>query len=184
MIFKCPHCSKSLDAQDELAGLETQCPRCHLKILIPAPQPSIPDEPTRLAAEEVHPPAPPEMPPATEPSHFAENATPSTPFLPPKTSGMAVTSMILGIIGLFPGLICGGFVLSILAVILGHVAYTKISRNPQTLTGKGMAIAGFTTGYVGVAIGFIIILLLGAIASSLAAVMATISKAFPHLPFN
>jgi DNA-directed RNA polymerase subunit RPC12/RpoP len=184
MIFKCPHCSKALDAQDDMAGLETQCPRCHLKILIPAPQPSVPDEPTRIAAEEVHPPAPPEMPPATESPRPVENAVPLAPLLPPKTSGMAITSMILGIIGLVPGVICCFGILSILAVIFGHLAYAKISRNPQDFSGKGMAIAGFTLGYVGAAFWLIIFFAFGMAIFSLATAVDALSKAFPHLPFN
>ena len=60
------------------------------------------------------------------------------------TSGLAVASMVLGILGLFSSCCTFGIV-SILAVILGHAAL------PETKSGKaghGMAVAGLAMGYV------------------------------------
>ncbi|MCA1667948.1 MAG: DUF4190 domain-containing protein, partial [Thermomicrobia bacterium] len=59
-----------------------------------------------------------------------------------KTSGLAIASMVLGIISLvlvwavWPG-IC-----AVLAVIFGHVALSAISKSNGWIRGKGMAIAG------------------------------------------
>ena len=61
----------------------------------------------------------------------------------PRTDGLAVASMVLGILWVF-GL---G---SILAVIFGHVSLRNVKRDPL-LRGKGMAIAGLVLGYIGVA---------------------------------
>lgn len=62
-----------------------------------------------------------------------------------KTSGMAVASMILGILGLLAGC-CTFGVFSILAVVLGHLGYNETKND--TVKGKGMAIAGLVMGYV------------------------------------
>lgn len=61
---------------------------------------------------------------------------------PPKTSGLAVTSLVTGILGL---LICG---LGLVSVIFGHVALSKIKRSGGALKGGGLAIAGLVLGYL------------------------------------
>lgn len=61
----------------------------------------------------------------------------------PRTDGLAVASMVLGILWVF-------WIGSILAVIFGHVSLRRINRD-QVLYGKGMAIAGLILGYIGVA---------------------------------
>lgn len=61
------------------------------------------------------------------------------------TSGMAVASMVLGIVGLALGC-CSFGIFSILAVILGHVALHQTRDN--TVKGHGMAVAGLVMGYI------------------------------------
>lgn len=64
-----------------------------------------------------------------------------------QTSGFAISSMILGILGI----VIGWFTLaipSILAVIFGHIARGKIRQSGGTITGDGMAIAGLVMGYL------------------------------------
>jgi Domain of unknown function (DUF4190) len=56
------------------------------------------------------------------------------------TSGLAIASLVAGIIS-----ICGGLT-SIVAIICGHLALAKVRRNPA-LAGRGLAIAGVTLGY-------------------------------------
>ncbi|GAT73310.1 DNA-directed RNA polymerase [Microbacterium sp. HM58-2] len=73
---------------------------------------------------------------------------------PRPNSGLAITSLICGIAGLvlsvllfwaiFPILI------SVAAVITGHLALRQLRRTPG-LGGRGMAITGLITGYVGCA---------------------------------
>ncbi len=53
----------------------------------------------------------------------------------PKTSGMAIASLVLGILG-----ICG--VTALVGLILGIVSLVKISRSQGRLSGNGLAIAG------------------------------------------
>ena len=73
------------------------------------------------------------------------------------TSGMAIASMVLGILWLY-------WVGSILAVIFGHIALSQCKQDPN-LGGKGMAIAGVVLGWIGVA--FIILAIIGGILSAM-----------------
>ncbi|MFW5898925.1 MAG: DUF4190 domain-containing protein, partial [Jiangellaceae bacterium] len=59
--------------------------------------------------------------------------------LPAPTNGMAIASLVLGIVRITVGWILVG-IPSVLAVVFGHVALSTISRTGQQ--GKGMAIAG------------------------------------------
>ena len=68
-----------------------------------------------------------------------------------RTSGMAITSLVLGIVGLLFN------PLSVLAVIFGAVALSQIGKDP-TLKGKGMAMAGLILGIVIAAIWIILII--------------------------
>jgi hypothetical protein len=64
---------------------------------------------------------------------------------PPRaTDGLAIASLVLGL--LTP--LCCGLFTGIPAIICGHISLSKISKNPN-LQGKGMAIAGLVLGYVG-----------------------------------
>ncbi len=63
------------------------------------------------------------------------------PVYPPQTSGLAITSMVLGICSFFCWIMTG-----LPAVVLGIVALRKINRSQGRLTGQGMAIAGIATG--------------------------------------
>jgi competence protein ComGC len=56
---------------------------------------------------------------------------------PAKTSGMAITSLVLGILGLFS---CG--ITALFGLILGIIALVKIRNSQGRLSGNGLAIAG------------------------------------------
>ncbi|WP_395717469.1 DUF4190 domain-containing protein [Prosthecobacter sp.] len=62
-----------------------------------------------------------------------------------KTSGMAVASMICGILGLLLWLPC------IPAIILGHLGLSAIKKSAGALKGSGMAVTGLVTGYIMIA---------------------------------
>lgn len=62
-----------------------------------------------------------------------------------QTSGMAVASMICGILGLLLWLPC------IPAIILGHLGLSAIKKSAGALGGRGMAITGLVTGYLMIA---------------------------------
>ena len=94
-------------------------------------------------ATDVPTPAPPVPPP---PPGSGVVATPSGRLVtatPPRTNGLAVAAMVLGIVWVY-------WIGSILAVIFGHVAIAQIRGSGGTQRGKGMAIAGLVLGYVGI----------------------------------
>lgn len=61
-----------------------------------------------------------------------------------RTNGMAVASLVLGIVGI---VLCVFFVPWILAIIFGAIGIRQCNADP-TYTGKGMAIAGLVLGLV------------------------------------
>lgn len=65
---------------------------------------------------------------------------------PGVTSGLAIASLICGIIGLVT---CMVF-LGIPAVICGHMAMHQIANSRHLVTGRGMALAGLICGYLAV----------------------------------
>lgn len=71
-------------------------------------------------------------------------------------SGLAVTAMVLGIIGL-PLVWLPFNVLGVLAVIFGGCAFPAINRGQRS--GKGMAVAGLTLGIVECVIWLLLLVL-------------------------
>lgn len=78
---------------------------------------------------------------------FNMNEMPPPPAASSKTSALAVCSLVLGILGIV--LLCLSPLFAIPAIICGHIAHAKVRRSGGQLTGGGLAIAGFVTGYVG-----------------------------------
>jgi len=62
---------------------------------------------------------------------------------PQRTNGMAIASMVLGIIWIY-------WIGSILALVFGYIAKKQISESRGTQTGGGMATAGIVLGWVGI----------------------------------
>src|SRR5580698_10118439 len=79
---------------------------------------------------------------------------------PVKTSGLAIWSLVLGILSLT----CLAIFAAIPGVICGHKALGRIKNSNGTLEGRGLAIAGLITGYIGIAWAVFFIPLLLAIA--------------------
>jgi hypothetical protein len=59
-----------------------------------------------------------------------------------RTSGLAIASLVLSLIFCLP------LIGSVLSIVLGVVALSKIDRNPQELSGRGLATAGIIVGVV------------------------------------
>lgn len=74
-----------------------------------------------------------------------------------KTSGMAIASLVLGIVGLF----FFPFIPSILAIIFGVISIGQINRSNGVLKGKGMAVAGLVMGIIAVVLSILLIALVG-----------------------
>jgi len=68
----------------------------------------------------------------------------------PRTSTMAIISLIAGILGFVQILPIIG---PIAAIITGHIAKKEIKNSAGTVTGNGLATAGLVLGYVMLAIG-------------------------------
>ncbi|NBE98178.1 DUF4190 domain-containing protein [Nonomuraea sp. KC401] len=85
---------------------------------------------------------------------------------PRSTNGMAVASLVLGIIGL---VFCG--LTSIPGVILGHVALNRIKRTGEE--GSGMAIGGLITSYITVVIWLMCWLIFGGMLLSFIGIAST-----------
>jgi type II secretory pathway pseudopilin PulG len=79
----------------------------------------------------------------------------------PKTPGLAIAALVLGIISVGGGSIL--LIPTILAIVFGHIAYSRIKKDPS-LGGGGLAIAGFVLGYVSIFVGIITAGLLAAMA--------------------
>lgn len=77
--------------------------------------------------------------------------------VPSKTSTLAIVSLVLGILSVVLVIICVGPLFGIPAIICGHIAVSRINRSAGALSGKGLAIAGFITGYA--SLGLILLLL-------------------------
>lgn len=107
------------------------------------------------------------FPGAEPPAMPAPPPLPTTAAVPPlpmgrattQTSGLAVASLICGICSLviFPLF----FLFAPTAVVLGHVAQSKIKRSNGTIVGGGLALGGLLLGYI---VGLLMLLLVAAIA--------------------
>jgi prepilin-type processing-associated H-X9-DG protein len=74
---------------------------------------------------------------ATSPAGQPTPAAGAPPPSPTKTSGLAITSLVLGSLGL---LTCG--ITSLVGLILGIIALVRINKSKGQLGGQGMALAG------------------------------------------
>jgi len=131
--IECPKCSQPIECPVDYLDKLISCPHCQEQFLA-----------RPLAAT------------------AADHVTPVANAIPgrPKTSTLAVWSLVLGILSL-P---CFSIFSAIPAVICGHMALSRISYSGGSLAGKGLAIAGLATGYVGIALAIFYIPLMLAIA--------------------
>ncbi|UCC69576.1 MAG: DUF4190 domain-containing protein [Armatimonadota bacterium] len=74
---------------------------------------------------------------------FAQSAPPLPPVPRPRTSGLAIASLILGILG-------GFVVTALLGLIFGIIALVQIGRSQGRLRGQGLAIAGTVISGLGI----------------------------------
>lgn len=129
--FSCTKCGQHIAVDESGAGLSSQCPNCNAAIVVPTKSPNQP------GANLVIPPP--------------------LPVLTAKTSGLAIVSLILGILGITCILPIVG---SLAALILGIIALIKISKSGGLIKGLGLAIAGTILGGVGLVMGPLIVAML------------------------
>jgi hypothetical protein len=68
--------------------------------------------------------------------------TVSAPTVPPKTNGMAIAGLTMGIVGVTIGWLCCGPLFSVLGIVFSSIGLSQINRDPARQTGKGVAIGG------------------------------------------
>ncbi|GAA1769743.1 hypothetical protein GCM10009795_014860 [Nocardioides hankookensis] len=74
--------------------------------------------------------------------------------VPPKRSGMAVASLVLGILAVLP-CFWGCFIFGILGVVFGVLGKKDIRESQGGKTGEGLARWGLILGIVGIAFGVV-----------------------------
>ncbi len=92
------------------------------------------------------PPPPPYAPPVAMPSYAPIGVAPIgvAPIMS-RTNGLAIASLILGILGLCT------FFTGIPAVICGHLALRKVDQSNGLIGGRNLAVAGLVLGYLATA---------------------------------
>ncbi len=124
-----------LQARDENAGMEAECPACGRRQVIPASE-----------AVQVEPDLGPTAVRRERPAIAAEDEPPrpGQPFGEPAvTSGKAVAALVLGIASLFLA-----FLTAIPAVILAILAQSEVGESRGRIGGAGMATTGLVLGIV------------------------------------
>jgi Domain of unknown function (DUF4190) len=120
----------------------------------PGPPPASPPPP----ATPPTPPTPPPAPPAygQQPTGYGYQST-------PRTNGLAIASLVLGIAQIFLCIIGG-----ILALVFGYISRRQIDESGGTQGGRGMAIAGIILGWIGIGLGiaYVVVIIIAAIVSS------------------
>ncbi len=88
---------------------------------------------------------------------------PAPPPPPQEGNGLAIASMVLGIVSF---VLCGPLC-SVPAIILGHISLGKIRRGAMSQEARGFAMAGTILGYINilmVALGLFFVLFMGGLA--------------------
>lgn len=83
----------------------------------------------------------------------------TAPVVTTKKNGLAIASLVVGIVSLIPVISLGnifGLLEGIIAVILGFIGASQIKKLSQG--GKGIAVAGIILGFVGI-VGFVLVIL-------------------------
>lgn len=116
------------------------------------------------------------LPPPQAPAVFANSYPQTTAAVQPQsTSGLAITSLVCGILAFVTMGLAG-----LPAVITGHLALSAIRKSGGILGGRGMAIAGLIMGYV----GFVLIVLAVLAALALPAFFSVQEKAYQIKAMN
>lgn len=141
----------------------------------PPTAPSTPDAPDYGASTPGYdtPPGAPAYDAAPQaPAYPAYNSAPGYPggqayAAPAPTNPLAITALIAGI----AGFIILPFIGSLVAIITGHMALSKLKTSGEQ--GRGMALAGVIMGYVGIALGVLSLILLVALWGVFATTLST-----------
>ena len=102
----CPHCNTQLQLDSDWIGINVQCAQCGKTFCVEEPS-----MPQALPTSMIAPPAPP----------APDQPMPMMPPPQPGTRNKSTASLVLGILGLIPGLFISpiGFILALIALIIG-----------------------------------------------------------------
>lgn len=73
----------------------------------------------------------------------------------PRTDGLAIASLIVGIAAILCDLFCLGILLGPTAAIMGFISRQRIQTSGGALGGGGMALAGLILGVAGFVLGVV-----------------------------
>jgi len=160
--FRCTQCQKLLRTQDDTAGKQAKCPTCGTIQLIPSPAAGPPPFSAPAAGGLSSSPFSAGAAPSGEStircpycaeeinaaavkckhcgSFLRESGPFATQAMPARTCGEAIAALVLGLIPCT----C---IPSLLAIVVGHIALSKIDASHGQLTGRGMAMWGLGLGY-------------------------------------
>ena len=138
-------------------GMRVWTPAGELAELAPRTEAPQGERTEEIGPEGTSSPSPPPERSAEQGVSLVEQPVPGMPdqITPPVTSGLAIASMVCGIISL--PLCWIWAVAGIPAVICGHMALKTIKNSETPVEGRGMAIAGLVTGYLAILIQIIFI---------------------------
>ncbi|MGH7765507.1 MAG: DUF4190 domain-containing protein [Candidatus Dormibacteraceae bacterium] len=94
-------------------------------------------------------------------------AAPGASYAAPRTDGLAIASLVIGIVSFVCSFACLGVIFGPTAAIMGFIARQRISSSGGTLGGGTLAIIGLILGIVGFvsSVGFFFLYLTGALHS-------------------
>jgi Domain of unknown function (DUF4190) len=72
-----------------------------------------------------------------------------------RTDGLAIASLVIGIISLVCFFVCGGIVLGPTAAIMGFISRQRVATSGGTLGGGSLAIVGLVLGVIGFVVSVI-----------------------------
>ncbi len=92
----------------------------------------------------------------------------SAGYAAPRTDGLAIASLVVGILSLVCTVACLGVVLGPTAAIMGFISRQRITSSGGALGGGTLAVIGLVLGIVGfiASVGWFFLLISGAITSS------------------
>ena len=85
----------------------------------------------------------------------------------PRTDGLAIAALVIGILSLVCSFVCLGIILGPVAAIMGFIARQRVASSGGTLGGGTLAVIGLVLGIIGfiLSAGAIVLLLLGIVST-------------------
>jgi len=148
--FVCPQCGQRLTVAYVKPGQQVICPACRIPLQAATGGPGYvaPADPAMAGGPYAGPPGEAYGRPGV--------ATAAAQ----KTSGMAIASLVVAVLGL-PLSCCYGFgvILSIVALVLGIVALSGIKRSAVAVQGRGLAVTGVVLSLVNIVLVIVLAIL-------------------------